>query len=129
MSHEKVKANVYTPTKTPHLRTGKGFSIEEIQKAGLSLHTAKIMGVSIDKRRKTLHPQNVQRLKEDFGKIIKLTEIKGIGAIAEKKLIELDILDAYDFINENLDELAKAVLYSKKTLKKWQNEAKKLLNK
>ena len=129
MSHEKVKASVYTPMKTPHLRNGKGFSIEEIRKAGLSLHTAKRLGVSIDKRRKTLHPQNVQRLKEDFGRIIKLTEIKGIGATAEKKLIELDILDAYDFINANLNELSKTVSYSRNTLKKWQNEAKKLLNK
>lgn len=127
MAEEKVKADVYTPTKRPHLRKGRGFSIEEIRKAGLTLPGAKRMGIPIDKRRRTSHPQNVQRLKEDFGAVIPLIEIKGIGAVAEKRLIDADILDAYDLAHANLNDLPRKISYSKKTLQKWQDEAKKLL--
>ena len=124
---EKVKATVYTPTKRPHPRKGKGFSVREVRKAGLSLHGAKRLGIPLDKRRRTLHPQNVQRLKEDYGVVVPLTEIKGIGEVMERELKEADIVDAYDLAHANLSDLSKKVTRSKKTLRKWQAEARKLL--
>ena len=44
----------------------------------------------------------------------------------KKKLIDADILDAYDLVHANLNDLSRKVSYSKKALQKWQDEAKKL---
>ncbi len=44
-------------------RSGKGFSTEEIKKAGLNPAEAKRLEVPVDKRRKTAHDQNVEAIK------------------------------------------------------------------
>jgi large subunit ribosomal protein L13e len=44
-------------------RSGRGFSLEELKKAGLSKAEAKKLELPIDKRRKTAHDQNVQKIK------------------------------------------------------------------
>ena len=44
-------------------RKGKGFSREELREVGLSFKDALKLGISIDKRRKTKHPENVEILK------------------------------------------------------------------
>jgi ribosomal protein L13E len=44
-------------------RSGKGFSQEELKKAGLNKTEVKKLGVPVDKRRKTAHDQNVKTLK------------------------------------------------------------------
>jgi len=126
---EKTEAVVYTPAKRPKPRKGRGFSLKEIKDAGLTPQEAKTLGMMIDTRRKTSHAENVEVLKEEYGTVVLLTEIKGIGKTAEKKLIEAEILDASDLAGANLDELAKKVPYSKKILQKWQTEARKLLKK
>jgi len=46
------------------LRVGKGFSIGELKAAGLNLEEAKILGLWIDKRRRSVHEWNVKVLKE-----------------------------------------------------------------
>jgi ribosomal protein L13E len=44
-------------------RNGRGFSLEELRKAGLNRAEAKKLEIPIDKRRKTAHEQNVQKIK------------------------------------------------------------------
>jgi ribosomal protein L13E len=44
-------------------RSGKGFSVEEIKKAGLDQSEAKKMKIPVDKRRKTAHDANILELK------------------------------------------------------------------
>jgi large subunit ribosomal protein L13e len=44
-------------------RSGKGFSFEEIKKAGLGQSEARKMKIPVDKRRKTAHDANVVELK------------------------------------------------------------------
>jgi len=44
-------------------RSGRGFSTEELGKAGLNLAEARRIEVPVDKRRKTVHDQNVEALK------------------------------------------------------------------
>ena len=61
---EKVEAVIHAHARRTRLRRGRGFSLGEIRKAGLSLHEAKMLRIPIDKRRRTIHPQNVKRLKE-----------------------------------------------------------------
>jgi len=124
---EKAEAVVYTPTWRPRPRKGRGFSFGEIRGAGLTPHDARRLGIPVDRRRRTSRPQNVQRLKEDYGAVVPLTEIKGVGATAEKRLMAVDIMDAYDLARADLTDLSKRVRYSEKTLQGWQREAKKLL--
>ena len=44
-------------------RSGRGFSTEELQKAGIDLAEAKRLEIPVDKRRKTVYDQNVQAVK------------------------------------------------------------------
>ena len=44
-------------------RQGKGFSSEELKKAGLSLSEAVRLHIPVDPRRKTIHEENVEAVK------------------------------------------------------------------
>jgi large subunit ribosomal protein L13e len=44
-------------------RYGKGFSREELKKAGLSLKEALKLGIPVDFRRRTIHNENVEAVK------------------------------------------------------------------
>ncbi len=44
-------------------RSGRGFSIEELKKAGLNRAEAKKLEIPVDERRKTAHDQNVEVIK------------------------------------------------------------------
>ncbi|MEM2105120.1 MAG: ribosomal protein L13e [Candidatus Bathyarchaeia archaeon] len=44
-------------------RLGKGFSLEELKKAGLSLKEALKLGIPVDCRRRTAHQENVEAIK------------------------------------------------------------------
>jgi len=44
-------------------RSGRGFSTEELQKAGLNLAEAKRLEIPVDKRRNTVYDQNIQAAK------------------------------------------------------------------
>ena len=126
---EEIKSIVYTPTRKPQIREGRGFSLGEIKRAGLTLHEAKMLEIPIDKRRRTAHLKNVQTLKEQFGTSILLPEIMGIGKATEEELKRAGILDAYDLAHTDISTLAEKVPHSKRTLKRWQDEARKLLRK
>jgi len=45
-------------------RSGKGFSREELKKAGLSLKEALRLGIPIDSRRRTVHEDNINAVKK-----------------------------------------------------------------
>jgi len=45
-------------------RKGRGFSLGELREAGISLDKAKRLGLYIDKRRDTVHQENVEALKD-----------------------------------------------------------------
>lgn len=46
------------------MRKGRGFSLGELKEAGLSLEKAKAMNIPVDKRRKSVHKENVELLKK-----------------------------------------------------------------
>lgn len=45
------------------VKTGKGFSIGELSDAGLNVGEARHLGVPVDLRRSTSHPENVESLR------------------------------------------------------------------
>ncbi|MFW9789068.1 MAG: ribosomal protein L13e, partial [Candidatus Thorarchaeota archaeon] len=45
-------------------KRGRGFSSEETAQAGLTINEARQMGLIVDLRRKTVHPENVDALKQ-----------------------------------------------------------------
>lgn len=46
------------------LRKGKGFSLLEVKTAGLTIIEAKKLGIMIDNRRRSIHNENVKKLKQ-----------------------------------------------------------------
>ena len=50
------------------VKTGKGFSIDEVKEAGVNIGEARHLGVPVDQRRSTSYPENVEALKEWIAK-------------------------------------------------------------
>ena len=48
------------------VRTGRGYSIEELKDAGIDPRTARKRGLPVDVWRQTKHPENVEQLKSIF---------------------------------------------------------------
>ncbi len=46
------------------VKEGRGFSVPELQSAGLTPGEAKILGIPVDVRRKSSHDENIEILKE-----------------------------------------------------------------
>ncbi|MFB0557647.1 MAG: ribosomal protein L13e [Candidatus Bathyarchaeia archaeon] len=46
------------------VKTGKGFSINELREVGLNVGEARHLGVPVDQRRSTSYPENVESLKD-----------------------------------------------------------------
>jgi large subunit ribosomal protein L13e len=61
-------------------KRGRGFSSEETAQAGLTINEARQMGLIVDLRRKTVHPENVDALKQYMKDLEKL-----VKSLAEEK--------------------------------------------
>lgn len=55
-------------------REGKGFSLSELEKAGITIEEAKRLGIPVDKRRRTCHEWNVEVLKKSIDRLRALME-------------------------------------------------------
>lgn len=64
----KVEALVHSPEQRAHVRKGRGFSLNELKEAGLTLHDAKMFKIPVDKRRRGSHLENVETLKKNYKK-------------------------------------------------------------
>jgi large subunit ribosomal protein L13e len=60
-------------------KRGRGFSSEETSQAGLTIDEARRMGLIVDLRRKTVHPENVDALKQYMKDLEKL-----VASLAEE---------------------------------------------
>lgn len=69
----------------PKSRVGKGFSLGELKEAGVSREQVKALGIYIDERRRSVHKENINLLKQFIeaykeGKILAVTRKKKVGA-------------------------------------------------
>ncbi len=55
-------------------RTGRGFSLGEIKAINLSEREARLLGIRVDTRRKTVHEENIKTLKEYLSNLKKQLE-------------------------------------------------------
>ncbi|MEM1985170.1 MAG: ribosomal protein L13e [Nitrososphaeria archaeon] len=60
---QKIRPIVFSPIYNKP-REGRGFSLKEIEEARLSFQLAKKLNIPIDRRRKSSHKENVQKLIE-----------------------------------------------------------------
>lgn len=81
----KVEALVHSPEQRAHVRRGRGFSLNELKEAGLTLHDAKMFEIPVDKRRKSSHLENVETLKKNYEKITPKPKPEKPKKIIEKK--------------------------------------------
>ena len=72
-----VKAESVVFKKNGKPRKGKGFSREELKKAGLGFREALKLGVPVDFRRRTIHEENVKSV--NFFLKAKKTKLKSKG--------------------------------------------------
>ncbi len=119
------------------IREGKGFSLKEIEKAGLTIKDVKGF-VRIDKRRKTCYDFNVELLKglikkkkekkkeKKEKKAISIREIKGVGKKRAEALESAGIKTVEDLIKADIGKLSEKTKISEKLLRKYIEEAKKL---
>ncbi|MCS7364239.1 MAG: ribosomal protein L13e [archaeon GB-1867-035] len=72
---EKPIAKVKPPALIRHGRIvkkwkiGRGFSIGELKEAGLTVKEALKLGLRIDKRRKSIHEENIEIIRKYIGKL------------------------------------------------------------
>jgi len=65
----KTPRNVSRGRAIPKLREGRGFSVGELKEVGLSVKEARKLGLYVDARRRSTHPENVRALRELLEKI------------------------------------------------------------
>ena len=70
----------------PKIRTGKGFSIGEIKAIGLTPREARLLGIYVDERRKSVHEENIERLRAY------LREIAGKMGVISSKLPKVEVV-------------------------------------
>ncbi|UCB59721.1 MAG: ribosomal protein L13e [Candidatus Bathyarchaeota archaeon] len=66
MASSNCRVGAHAHKRDGRSREGRGFSREELKKAGLSVKQALCIGLAIDTRRRTIHDDNVERLAQEF---------------------------------------------------------------
>ena len=74
MSYDIIAEPMVRSPRNGRPKRGRGFSSEETAQAGLTIDEARRMGLIVDLRRKTAHPENVDALKQYIKDLEKLVE-------------------------------------------------------
>jgi large subunit ribosomal protein L13e len=132
-------------------REGRGFSLEELKAAGVSLLEARRRALRVDRRRRSLHDLNVETLRKLFEKKekevrraarkvtkgaggsatpakregIPIEKIKGVGPKRVGQLAQAGITTAEGILEVDLEALSKKSGVPLKTLQKYVSEARK----
>lgn len=65
----KTPRNISRGLAVPRLRQGRGFSLSELKEVNLSVREARKLGLYVDERRRSRHPENVEALKRLLSEI------------------------------------------------------------
>ncbi|MFX1296202.1 MAG: ribosomal protein L13e, partial [Promethearchaeota archaeon] len=141
-------AFVKKPKKHLKSRKGRGFSLNEIKSAAISLDRAKKLPISIDFRRKSTHDENAKKLSALYREIVAMKsedkikldlsnkeafkafkQLKGIKSIEAKLLIEAGIRSLSSLIEEEPSSLSDDTKIGIGKIEKWIEQAKNLLKK
>ncbi|MEM2906643.1 MAG: ribosomal protein L13e [Candidatus Odinarchaeota archaeon] len=75
---------------TPYIiRAGRGFSLGEIKESGLKADLLKKLGVYIDKRRRSVHKENIEALKNIIKEQKPVSPTEKSGAAAKKTEVKV----------------------------------------
>nr|MDO8079770.1 ribosomal protein L13e [Candidatus Freyarchaeota archaeon] len=142
-----IEPSVMQSQDSRKLKAGKGFSLGELQEAGLNVHEAKRLSLRIDRRRKTTHKENVTAIntyikeRKEKGKkkkeeeaqklpteaekaaISELTKIEGLNKKLAKKLFELKIGSLGALSSAKAKDLAKKIGVSEIRATLWIEDA------
>lgn len=118
-------------------RTGRGFSIDEMNQVGVTINDARKMGLIVDLRRKTSHEDNIEALKlymKEAGKrvhtkaaasapkvdteaaIAELTAIRAVKKADAAKLVKAGIKSLSDLAYCEIDKVSKKTGIEKDSL-------------
>ncbi len=87
MSFDIIPEPVVKSPRTARSRVGRGFVREELKQANLTVKEARDMGLIVDLRRKTIHEQNVEILKQYTKDMEKL-----VATLADEKIDSVDMV-------------------------------------
>ncbi|MHA1797181.1 MAG: helix-hairpin-helix domain-containing protein [Candidatus Helarchaeota archaeon] len=94
---------IHSPSRFPKPRIGKGFSLNEIKNSSVPLDEILKMKLPIDKRRKTIHQENIEYLGKKFREIMKEREVR----LEELKKIEKRIKENIKTLSKKLSGISK----------------------
>jgi large subunit ribosomal protein L13e len=98
MSYDIIAESMVKSPRDGRPKRGRGFSVQETKQAGLTITDARNMGLIVDLRRKTVHPENVKALNQymkDLEKLVtKLAEESAPPKDAAKSAKDLATLRA-----------------------------------
>ncbi len=69
-----LRKSVNIHKKSGEMRGGRGFSREELKQAGISLNQALRLRLPVDLRRRSVHHDNVEFVKQRLQRILKIDE-------------------------------------------------------
>ncbi len=117
----------------------RGFSLDEIKKAELSVAQVKKANIMVDLRRKTMHEENVKLLQtlvkrtekgaegkekvalEDLA-IQSLDNLEGLSKKLKQKLFDLGVETPADFLAEDDEDLMVFLNVEEKEIKEWKKQ-------
>lgn len=96
MSFDIITDPVVKSPRTASLRRGRGFSKDEVAQVELSIDEARQMGLIVDLRRKTMHQENIDALKQYIKDletlVVKLEKEDKVKAAPDTRIAELSSL-------------------------------------
>ncbi|MGY5853985.1 MAG: ribosomal protein L13e [Candidatus Thorarchaeota archaeon] len=95
MSFDIIPVPIVRSPRDEHPREGRGFSRDEIAKAGLTVRETRDMGLIVDLRRKTSHQENIDALSQYIKDIKTVAKaVKAEAAPSSAKLEAISVLSS-----------------------------------
>lgn len=71
-------------------KVGRGYSVGEVKAVGLTAREARLLGIYVDERRKSVHEENIKRLLEWLRSLVKGEVSVGTPSLPKKIVVKRD---------------------------------------